>query len=146
MIRRYEADDLGDLLDAWYEASRVAHSFLTADFLAQEQSRIERQWLPMAETWVYEKDGRVVGFVSLIGNEVGAIFVTPLHQGLGIGRALMDQARAAREHLDLDVFEANEIGRAFYDAYGFERTGERIDEETGFPQLHMHLDCKPAVE
>lgn len=146
MIRSYKADDLGELLDAWSEASRVAHSFLSAEFLAKERSEIERQWLPMAETWVYEKEGQVVGFISLIGNVVGAIFVTPRHQGLGIGRTLMDHARASRDHLDLEVFEANEIGRAFYDAYGFKCTGARLHEETGVSQLHMHLDCKPAAD
>ncbi len=96
--------------------------------------------LPVAESWVYEEEGSVVGFISLIGNEVGAIFVTPGRQGHGIGRALMDHARASRDHLDAEVFEANEIGRAFYDAYGFEIVGTRVDEKTGQSLLQLRLD------
>jgi len=40
----------------------------------------------------------------------------------------------------LDVFEANEIGRAFYDAYGFRIVGERLDEKTGLRLLRLQLD------
>ena len=83
----------------------------------------------------------MVGFIALIGNEVGAIFVSPRRQGHGVGRALMDHARASRDHLDVEVFEANEIGRAFYDAYGFEVIGERVHEETGHLVLRLRLDC-----
>ena len=36
-------------------------------------------------------------------------------------------------------FEDNEIGRAFYDAYGFEVIGERPDEDTGFCVLRLKL-------
>jgi putative acetyltransferase len=50
----------------------------------------------MADTTVYEAEGRVVGFLALIGNEVGAIFLDPDRPGPGIGRALMDNARDRR--------------------------------------------------
>ena len=78
-------------LDVWYRSSLIAHSFLTEEFFAAERQEIAHDLLPMTETTVYESDGRVVGFVSLIENEVGAIFVDPDHQRRGIGRALMDR-------------------------------------------------------
>lgn len=133
MLRPYTSADLGDLLDVWYRASLIAHAFLPEEFLATEQRQIAEQWLPMAETFVYESDGRVVGFLSLIGNDVGAIFVDPDHQGRGIGRALMDRARDSRPYLELDVFEANAIGRRFYDAYGFAFVNRHIHEASGQP-------------
>jgi putative acetyltransferase len=141
VIREYEAGDLDGLLEVWYEASRVAHPFLSEDFLDAERRAIPEQYLPIAETWVYEDGGRVVGFIALIGDVVGAIFVAPERHGRGIGRALMDHARASRDHLDVEVFKANAIGRAFYDAYGFEVVGERMHEETGHPLLRLHLEC-----
>ncbi len=140
MLRKYDTDDLAELLDVWYDASQIAHAFLTRDFFDQEQKDILQKYLPNAETWVFEEEGRVVGFIALIGNEVGAIFVSPRRQGRGVGRALMDHARASRDHLDVEVFEANEIGRAFYDAYGFEVIGERVHEETGHPLIRLRLD------
>ena len=140
MIRPYTAADLDELLEAWYQASLIAHFFLTEEFFVQERQQIAEQWLPMAETMVYEDKGRVVGFVSLVGNEVGAIFVYPDCQGRGIGRALMDWARASRPFLELDVFEANATGRRFYDEYGFQVVGRHAGEPPGQNQLRLRLD------
>ncbi len=141
MIRKYDPGDLGELLDVWFDAAQIAHPFWTRDLFEQERRDISEEFLPIAETWVFEREGRVVGFISLLGNEVGGIFVAPTWQGQGFGRALMDHARASRDHLDLEVFEANEIGRAFYDAYGFAVVGDRLDEKTGLRLLRLQLDC-----
>ncbi|HEX6254491.1 MAG TPA: GNAT family N-acetyltransferase [Euzebyales bacterium] len=139
MIRPYVAADLESLLDVWYQASLIAHAFLPEEFLAAEREDIADVWMPVAETIVYEDDGQVVGFLSLVGNEVGAIFVHPEHQGRGVGRALMVRARAARPDLELDVFEANAIGRRFYDAYGFTFVRRHVHDETGRMQLRLRL-------
>ncbi len=141
MIRKYDTDDHAELLDVWYDAAQIAHPCWTRDSFEQERKNISQEFLPIAETWVFERDGRVVGFIALLDNEVGGIFVAPTHQGQGIGRALMDRARASRDHLELEVFEANEIGRTFYDAYGFVIVGERLDEKTGLRLLRLRLDC-----
>lgn len=137
MIRGYVDADLEAVLDVWYEASLVAHSFLSEDFFARERSQVADVWLPMADTTVYESDGRVVGFVALVGNEVGAIFVHPNEHGRGIGRALMDRARSMRPYLELDVFEDNAIGRAFYDAFGFTEIARHAHDATGFTQIRL---------
>lgn len=139
MIRPFSDRDLGAVLDVWYRASVVAHSFLSDDFFEAERRQIAEQWLPMAETSVYESGERVVGFLALIGNEVGAIFVDPDHQGRGIGRALMDAARDSRPFLELDVFEANTTGRRFYDLYGFEYVDRHTHDATGQPELRLRL-------
>ena len=141
MIRKYDSADLSQLLDVWYDAAQIAHPFWTPDRFAQERSDIARKFLPVAETWVFERKGRVVGFIALLDHEVGGIFVAPSRQGEGIGRALMDHAKASRDHLELEVFEANAIGRAFYDAYGFYVVGERLDEKTGLRLLRLRFDC-----
>lgn len=140
MMRSYTAADLDAVLDVWYRASLIAHSFLPVEFLERERHQMAEQWLPMAETTVYESDGRVVGFLSLVGNEVGGIFVDPDHQGTGIGRALMDGASGSRSFLELDVFEANPIGRRFYESYGFGLVDRHIDEDTGQPALRLRLE------
>ena len=140
IMRPYTDEDLGELLDVWYRASLIAHSFLPEGFFETERRQIAERWLPMAETTVYETGGHLVGFLSLVGNEVGGIFVDPDHQGRGIGRALMDGARDSRPFLELSVFEANSIGRRFYDAYGFKSVNRHIDEDTGQPELRLRLE------
>lgn len=141
MIRLYEAQDLDDVLEVWYQASLIAHSFLTENFFEQEREEISRRWMKVAETHVHEEEGHVVGFIALIGNEVGALFVHPTFQRRGIGKALMDHARAWRPYLELDVFEANLIGRGFYDAYGFRLIDRHMNEMVGLPELRLRLDA-----
>ncbi|MDX2381091.1 MAG: GNAT family N-acetyltransferase [Acidimicrobiia bacterium] len=144
-IRPYDAPDVEELIDAWYEASLVAHSFLPAEFFVAERDLLRTEWLPVAETYVFEQDGRVVGFIALVGDEVGGIFVRPDHQGEGIGSALMDHAVALRETLELDVFEENAIGRRFYDGYGygFEFISVSHEPTTGRVQHRLRLAVTP---
>ena len=139
MIRAFKSADTEQLIDVWYRASLLAHPFLSADFLADEREEIAQKWLPIAKTTVYELDGRVVGFTAMIENEVGAIFVDPDYQRRGIGRALMDHARSTQAILDLNVFEANAIGRAFYEAYGFHLVGRHLNEVAGQYELRLRF-------
>jgi putative acetyltransferase len=139
VIRSYDPADRGALLAVWAESAAVAHPFCTPAMLEQERHDLANKYLPLAETHVFERAGAVVGFISLLGNEVGGIFVAPRCHRQGIGRALMDRARSSRDHLELDVFEANRIGRAFYAAYGFRVVGKRVDEATGQRVLRLEL-------
>ncbi|MEZ5944923.1 MAG: GNAT family N-acetyltransferase [Planctomycetaceae bacterium] len=139
VIRPYEDRDLDDLLAAWAAASEIAHPFLSPEFLALERQNIPNLYLPNAETWVFEDEGRVVGFVALLGNEVGAIFVHASHQRMGVGRRLMDKAKELRGELVVEVFKANTVGRAFYSKYGFTFDSEKVHEQTGFDLLRLRL-------
>jgi putative acetyltransferase len=137
MIRPYHAGDVEDIVDIWYQASLVAHPFLSEHFLADEERKIRQGYLPAAQTWVYEEAGQVVGFISLLGNEVGGVFVHPEMQRRGIGAALMDMACSLHDTVELEVFQANSIGRAFYAKYGFEPIDEFTLDETGEPTIRL---------
>jgi len=136
-LRKYEPRDLNNVLDAWENASKIAHPFLQKEFLARERENISKVYLPNTETWVAEYNGVVIGFIALMGNEVGAIFVQPEFHGTGFGRALMDKARELHDDLEVEVFVANAIGRKFYTRYGFKPLGKKIHEETGNEVLRM---------
>ena len=139
MIRKYNKDDLAELLATWAAASSIAHPFLTEEFLASERENIPDLYLPNAETWVFEADGQVVGFIALIGTEVGAIFVHPDQQRDGVGSMLMNKAKALREELEVEVFVKNTIGRAFYEKHGFTVIEEKVHEATGNELLRLRL-------
>ena len=117
-------------MTSWENASRIAHTFLTEAFLAQERENIETIYMPRSDTWVAEQYGEIVGFLSLMGNEVGAIFLEPRCHGTGIGKALMDKAQELHGDLEVEVFEANSMGRKFYDRYGFHLIETKHHEET----------------
>lgn len=138
-IRPYRDTDLDRVLHIWRAANALAHPFLDEDFLRSEQDNVRDIYLPAAETWVAEADGRVVGFVSLLGHQVGGLFLAPEFHGRRIGKALMDKAVAERGALELDVFAANAIGRRFYDRYGFVDADDYVHAPTGQRVLRLTL-------
>ncbi len=137
MIRKYRESDCEALIEVWFAASQVATPFLSDDFLAEERDKIRQIYLSKAETWVFEIEDTVAGFIALIGNEVGAIFVHPKLQGRGIGRALMDHAAGLRDSLYLDVFKENAVGCRFYDRCGFRFEREHVHEQSGHSQIRL---------
>ena len=71
MIRKYKESDIDEILEVWYQASRMAHPFLDADFMGMEKRTIRDVYIPNTSTWVFEKDKLILGFISMMGNEVG---------------------------------------------------------------------------
>jgi len=137
IIRKYNNEDLASVLSVWEKASQLAHSFLPEDFIAQERINLPNVYLPAADTWVTEFEGKVVGFISLIGNEVGGLFVDPAFHGIGLGRSLMNKARELHGDLVVEVFEKNTIGREFYNKYGFSLKSRYHHKDSGFEMLKL---------
>ncbi|WP_228055783.1 GNAT family N-acetyltransferase [Lusitaniella coriacea] len=121
----------------WENASKIAHSFLKEDFLVQERKNIPELYLPNADTWVVDADNQVVGFIALLGNEVGAIFLQPKYHGKKIGKLMMDKAQELHGNLEVEVFEKNSIGRNFYAKYGFKLIEKKIHKQTGERLLRL---------
>lgn len=144
MIRDYKDEDFQDLINAWLAASHLAHPFLSEDFIKQEIINIRDMYLPNTETFVYELGGKVIGFTSLMGHEVGAIFLDPAYHGRGIGKAMMDRAVEMRGRLELDVFKENSVGQRFYFRYGFKTEREHLHEATGNMCLRLVYEPEEA--
>lgn len=140
LIRKYKNTDLDDVLCCWESAFRLAHSFMEETFIAKVRADIPAIYLPNTETWVCEQEGSVIGFISMMGNEIAALFVDPKTHGCGIGRALVDKACIMREgKITVEVFELNTIGRRFYTAYGFEYTDQYVFEDVNETVLKLTL-------
>lgn len=75
---------------------------------------IDQDWVTVAES-----DTGVVGFLALNGPLVHSLYLTPAVRGQGIGRRLLDHAKAGRTHLSLFAFQANAGARRFYEQNGF---------------------------
>jgi putative acetyltransferase len=98
---------------------------------------MKEEYLPRAENLVFESEGNIAGFISLVGNRVCALFVVPEMQGKGIGKALMEYAKSLKGKLFLRVYKENEGALRFYKKCGFEAVGEELDEFTGCVQILM---------
>lgn len=125
------------MVKIWYEASVLAHDFVPADFWAEQREAMRNLYLPRAENLVFEEEGKVSGFISLVGTRVCALFVAPESQGRGIGSALLEHAKALKGKLSLRVYRENKKAPGFYEKHGFTAAGEEIDGHTGCVQLLM---------
>lgn len=142
-IRPYRERDLEDLLTVWDRASKIAHSFLSPNFFAEERHNIPRIYLPNADTWVAEVRGEVVGFIALLGHEVGALFIEPKYQGFGLGTALMDKAQEICGDLEVKVFRENRHGLGFYRNYGFVVVDQQVHGATGHDLMRLQFTANP---
>lgn len=141
-LRKYEAGDLDAVLSAWENASQIGHPFLTTEFLATEKQNVADVYMPNANTWVAEDQGQVIGFISMAGNEVGGLFVQPSYHSKGVGRTLMNKAQELHGDLEVEVFQANMIGRRFYDRYGFKLIEKKVHAETGNIALRLRFTAE----
>lgn len=137
MIRPFTTDDKDAVMAIWRATSAYAHPFLSAEFTEMAHDMIRDQFLDMAETWIIADNGKPVGFIALIGQEIGGLFLLPDLHGRGFGRALVDHAVTRKGTLELDVFSENAVGRRFYDSYGFASGAERLDEMSGHKVIRM---------
>ncbi len=111
-----------------------------AEDIAHAGRMIDRGWVTVA----CDPVDRVLGFIAREGEVVHSLYVTRPAQGRGVGKALLDDAKAASPHLSLWTFEANTAAQRFYEREGFavtERTDGQGNEE-GLPDLryvwHAH--------
>ena len=140
MIRACRDSDIDAVVTVWREAGDFAHPFLSTEFQNSEARNVRNVYPQFAEIWVKEVDGTVIGFIALVGNEVGAIFVLPALHGIGIGRELMDFAVAHKGAVMVEVFRDNIVGRRFYDGYGFQIVAESLHGPSGQVVLKMAYD------
>lgn len=130
MIRKYKAVDLEALIITWRQAFILAHPFLDTQFVNKVQQDIREIYMAKAETWVYIDQNKLVGFISMLDNEVGAIFIQPSFHSKGIGSQLMNFVARLHLELEVEVFKDNMIGTTFYKKYGFVLLKEYMHEPT----------------
>jgi len=137
MIRQFKKTDMEQVLRIWLDASIKAHDFVEKEFWKSKVTDMRDTYLPAAETYVYYENGVIKGFLSLCGDTLAAVFVSPEVQGRGIGRQLIVKAKEIRNNLNLTVYKKNKKSIAFYKKCGFKIVREQVDEHTGKLELLM---------
>lgn len=137
MIRKYNEIEIPILVDIWEQASKVAHPFLDDEFTQMVKKEMREMYLPDSDSWVYEESNTIIGFISMIENEIGGLFVNPQNHSKGIGTALVNYMKQFHKELEVEVFEQNKIGRPFYEKFGFKTTKEYVHKQTKQKVLRM---------
>ena len=138
MIRKFETQDLGTVMQIWLHGNLDAHAFIAASFWT-EHFEMVCDLLPQAELYVHEDAGtrQIDGFIGLTENHIEGIFVAKAARSKGIGKALLDYAKSRRPRLTLGVYQKNERALAFYRREQFAIHSEGIDEDTNEAEIQM---------
>ncbi|WP_342454055.1 GNAT family N-acetyltransferase [Sagittula salina] len=130
--------DAGALGEIMTQATQAAtwkprlHS--SVEDIAHAGRMIDLGWITVAEL-----DGCIAGFLAREGGYVHGLYIADGAQGRGLGRALLQDAKARRDRLDLWTLQRNTGARRFYRREGFaegETTPGRHNDE-GLPDVHF---------
>lgn len=122
-LRPYVDEDEAAVLMLWWEAWHSTQPGLTHPHpFSDWRKRWFEHVLPANVVFVAIRGRGVLGFAaaSLDGRELTQIFVSPTEQRAGVGRLLLDWARARMpEGFTLRTQTDNGVARAFYEKHGF---------------------------
>lgn len=100
---------------------------------------MKRVYLPASETFVYQHETDVLGFISMVDNHIAVIFVKPEEQGRGIGKQLIEFVKNKYPLLTLGgILKKCEVDK-FFKKQGFVITGEKVEENAGEMETLMQL-------
>lgn len=136
-IRPFTPADTEAVLAIWLEASLQAHHFIDPAYWHANLAPMRETYLPAADSHVLWQDGAALGFYSLYEETLAAIFVTPVQQGRGYGKALLAHAKRQRPALRLQVYRQNLAACDFYLSQGFQIESEQRDPHTGCAEWVM---------
>jgi GNAT superfamily N-acetyltransferase len=147
-VREARVADLpacGSVVNDYIDATDWLPRVLPRDRVA---AMFEPGLLDRRRVWVAEEAGRVVGYVTLTEDGVlPALYLDPGARGRGLGKALLDQAKAVSTGgIELTVFEANLDALRFYGREGFVPVPGGRDTETdeGIATLRLRWPGDPA--
>ena len=142
MIRQATNTDFPELADIYHDASLLAHPFIDPAYIAKDRHRVRDEYLPLNESFVFEKQGNILGFISLTRDHINGLFVKVDAQRLGIGSALLHHAKERHDKLELCCFVDNYNAQRFYFSQDFEVVSGQINEELPFDEFLMRWDAR----
>lgn len=138
MIRKFQPQDTDKVMKIWLDGSLDSHDFIPAAYWQKNFAVVRDEYLPAAQTYVWEENGEIKAFASLRDEDyIGALFVSAEARGRGIGKALMFELQKNHSRLNLQVYSQNKKAVRFYHRCGFQILREGTDLPTGAKELMM---------
>ena len=140
MIRNIEISDYLRLMDIWEDSVLNTHDFLKMeDFLFYK--KMLPIYFPHVDLYGYERDGVLIGFMGVAGDNLEMLFIENKHRGTGVGKELVLYAIENLYIRKVDVNEQNPQAIGFYKYLGFNVYGKSEMDAEGkeYPILHMKL-------
>lgn len=142
LLRDAVAGDAEDLTSLFLRSRAQAMPWVTSP-RDESSTRWWVQHVLLTEQHVRlaEDGSQILGFVAVAGSWLEQLYVDPHHQGRGVGRALLEDAKRLRPGgLRLHVFTRNALARRFYETAGF----ILVEHSDGHRNEEQEPDCTYA--
>ena len=136
MIRKFEKNDINDVMKIWKNENIKAHKFIPKEYW-EDNYNFVKEALPNADIYVYIIKEKIVGFIGLDNNYIEGIFVDTNNQCNGIGTSLLNKVKENRDNLTLSVYKKNINAISFYKKNGFIVENKSIDKNTNEMEYTM---------
>jgi len=103
-------------------------------------------WSGLFETdlvWVAEMGDRIAGFCTRDNDNIGALYVVAEARSTGIGKRLLDMAKAHRDWITVWAYEKNIHALRFYKREGLVEVSREIENESNLMNIE-HRWTKPT--
>lgn len=138
VIKELEREKLNEVMEIWKEATIDAHKFIPKNYWLKNYNVVKDVYIPMAKTFIYIEESKVIGFISIIDDEfIGALFIDINSQNKGIGTELINFAKKSYKKLSLAVYVENKRAVEFYKKKGFVIESEGVNEDSGYGEFIM---------
>lgn len=152
-LRPARPGDMAAVADIWHPAWHLGHAGHVPDGLTAARTLEafhERTPARVADTTVAEVDGRVAGFIMVVGDEVEQVFVDPALHGAGVAAPLLAEAErqvaeAGYDEAWLAVVTGNARARRFYEKHGWHDGGDLPYEVTAGGERYVS-PCRRYVK
>lgn len=142
MIKRFNIEELDDVMKIWLDTNIDAHKFIEEDYWIKNFEMV-KEMIPNADIYVFYDEGIIKGFIGIVEESyIAGLFVMKLYQGKGIGKKLIDYCKEKYKCLSLDVYEKNKEAVNFYSNNNFKVVEKKINEETREVEYNMIFDNK----
>lgn len=136
MIREFQTSDTEQVMQIWLNGNEDAHPFISKEYWRSHFSEVREQ-LSQAEVSVYERDGKIQGFIGIADGYIAGIFVDRSHRSCGIGKQLLKYVKQTHNALSLGVYQKNKRAVELYLHEGFSIVSDALDEATGETEYTM---------
>jgi ribosomal protein S18 acetylase RimI-like enzyme len=147
IVRKAVPEDFAALADLWFD-SWMSIGIANETDLPREAVRA-RFHTEVSDRWslfAAERNGDIAGMLALVLGEfrIEQIFVDPVRKGTGIGRALMDQAKAVfPDRIVLVTHTDNHRACQFYERHGF--LLERLEDDDFHRRQKRHYIWRSEI-
>lgn len=148
-LRPYSDADEDAAIELWRRTWQ--HHFPQIDFnsrVAWWRERWKQELIPVAHVVVAEKNGALIGFVTVdpATQYLDQLVVAPEDWGSGVAKVLTDEAkRLSPDGLELMVNKDNSRAIRFYEKQGFKYIGEGKNPTSGLAVNRMRWEPSAAV-